>query len=525
MAFLVKRGRTDGKGHIGLFDRKISGYLILLTAIFIVVIVCMCVRAYASYYYHYMYEIKMKYTKQKVTLNFVMEDLEGTCIGHDYAGASVYAFDTYLRDDRLAEGQWQLNMDIRKSGLVKVTETDFSNSDKPAAEADITKLYNDTAAFKKKDSESVECNKEVTRSSVTFSGNVYYNYVVLAVIPKGNPTDTESLYKYLEQVTYDKAGRKARYTFFDYTIIMRCTSGQYKINNDEWTDCEKSKTFNFEDYKDGDVLTFRTVYEDGSYSAPISHVIAKLNVLVDPNGGTVNGHNEMFRCVSAGDYADNVYIAQNDQVLPEFDANVCEREGYEFDGFEFEKGCGDILEVESYAYRTYIRITNIRTGKTAVIEQDVSENIIDKCGNEKEAVRQYYVEYYKNMYGNSAVFKFTDNDIWVTGQKKIKYYVNSELLEVTVRARWKPLNGEVEKEPAARNYICIKKAALMYNASMMKRTEGDDEWYFKSSRLRLRENMDSYSDIIGRHYKIMPTGEIKYIDLHEDNISRYIKFM
>lgn len=510
MDFGEGKAETDGKERIESFRLKVIRYVLVLAGIITGIAVCISVKAMADNYYHYMYDIKMRYySKDKVTLKFTMEDIKNTCIGNDYAGATVYAFDTYLKDRGLSEGQWQLAMDVRKADLVKVAEADFGMSDMPVVEADITNLYNNTNAFRKRDSSEVECSKTVTDKSVTFNGNGYYNYVILAVVSKGYPTDKEWLYQYLEQTTYNKAGRKVRYTFFEYTLIMRCASSQYRINDGQWQDwSDISKTFNYSDYKDGDVIWFRAVYDDGSYSAPINHIVAKLNVHVDPAGGIINGHDTMFTCVSDGTYDDNVYIASNNEEIENFDRIVCEREGYIFKGFEFVDGYGEIIQKHKYGYRMYLQITNIRTGQKATVTEPVNQEIADQCGS-REAVRQYYIKDLKRLYGASARFTYKDEDIVIVEQNQTLYYVNSNLPSVTVRAVWE---GKEEQpsdiETNDGRHTLVKISSTRYRNSLIKRTDGDDGWYSTSSGLKLSDNMKEHAENIALHIKISSSGEI-----------------
>lgn len=510
MDFGEGKAETDGNERIESIRLKVIRYALVLAGLITGIVICISCKVMAGSYYHYMYDIKMRYySKDKVTLKFTMEDIKNTCIGNERAGATVYAFDTYLKDRSLPEGQWQLAMDVRKANLVKVTEADFGMSDMPVVEGDITDLYNNTKAFRKRDSSEVECSKTVTDKSVTFNGNGYYNYVILAVVSKGYPTDKEWLYQYLEQTTYNKAGRKVRYTFFEYTLIMRCASSQYRVNDGQWQDWQDiSKTFNYSDYRDGDVIWFRAVYDDGSYSAPISHIVAKLNVHVDSAGGIINGHDTMFTCVSDGTYEDNVYIASNNEEIEKFDRIVCEREGYTFKGFEFVDGYGQIIQRHRYGYRMYVQITNIRTGQKATVTEPVNQETADKCGS-KEAVRQYYIKDLKRLYGASARFTYKDEDIVIVEQNQMLYYVNSDLPSVTVRAVWEGKDGQTpDTDSRDDKHTLVKISSTRYKESLIKRTDGDDRWYNTSSVLRLSDSMNEHKDDIAVHIKISSSGDI-----------------
>jgi hypothetical protein len=519
---LEKRAKTDGSGRIrsrrsekNFLVSKILGFCLLAVGCILGIIAgntgVISAKADDEVKMHqFMYTVKVEYKDQKATLQFTMEDLNDTSKGYSYVGAKVYLYDIFLKEyaDLSNGGAWQENVDFRQAKLIYATEANFGMGDVPYAEADITDVYNNTDAFKKINTESVTCEKKVTDTQVTFSGSTYFESYNFSVIPNDIADDDESRYLYLEGKSSGEAKKSYRYKIEEGLMPMRVVSAEYMINRDNnWKECENAyryytemcADFEFSDYNVGDIISYRVKYENGRYSAVSEHKITDLNVDVDPNGGSLNGNTTVYQRFSDGSNGSDVQIAIDYERVDKFPSIVCEREGYTFQGFEFVEGEGEIVEIVKYGYMAYLNFTYVDTGEKGQQKIRVSDSVAYKYSS-PEALREYL---WKSLcVANGEDFSFTKDDIEIHSQRRVFYYVRSDMSYVKVRAVWK-------SDKAERKISLIKLASSMYNSSLFRRSDGDDSWFSASKRLELGKTNGGVGNLL--HVRITPDGRIAFV--------------
>jgi hypothetical protein len=460
--------------------------------------------------HHYMYTVKIEYKDQKATLSLMLEDVGNTCKGYSYVGATVYLYDRYLKDyaDTSNGGVWQENVDFRQAKLIYGVEANFGMGDTPYAEVDITDIYNNTDAVKKTETEYVICHKEVTETGVTFRGGTYFERYNFSVIPCDVPDDEESIYLYLEGKDPGEANKAYRYKIDEGLMPMRVVSAEYMINRDNnWKVCENAyddvteicADFNFSDYNVGDIISYRVKYENGRYSYVIEHKITDLNVDVDPDGGNINGETAVYQCFSDGKNGSDVQIAIEYEPVELFPSMDIEREGYTFQGFEFVEGEGEIVEEVKYGYMAYLNYTIVATGETARRKLRVGDSISYRF-QDPEDLRDYLWQNYSGA--NGTTLSFTKDDIDIYSQRRVFYYVRSDLSYVRVKAVWK-------KDKAERKISLVKLSSSMYNSSLFRRTDGDDSWFSISKKLELGKINADVENLL--HVKITSDGKMSFV--------------
>jgi hypothetical protein len=460
--------------------------------------------------HHYMYTVKIEYKDQKATLSLTLEDLENTCKGYSYVGATVYLYDKYLKDyaDTSDGGVWQENVDFRQAKLIYGVEANFGMGDTPYAEVDITDIYNNTDAVKKVETECVACHKDVTETSVKFRGGTYFERYNFSVIPCDVADDEESIYLYLEGKDPGEAKKAYRYKIDEGLMPMRVVSAEYMINRDNnWKVCENAyrdvtemcADFNFADYNVGDIISYRVKYENGRYSSVIEHKITDLNVDVDPDGGSINGKTSVYQCFSDGKNGSDVQIAMAYEPVELLPSYLIEREGYTFQGFEFVEGEGEIIEEVKYGYVAFLNYTYVETGEKGRQKLRVADSTAYKYQN-PEDLRDH-------LWGtvaaaNGTTLSFTKDDIEIHSQRRVFYYVRSELSYVQVKAVWK-------KDKAERKISLVKLSSSMYNSSLFRRTDGDDSWFSTSKKLELGKTNADVEKLL--HVKITSDGKMTFV--------------
>jgi hypothetical protein len=460
--------------------------------------------------HQFMYSVWITYKDKKATLQFTLEDLNNTSKGYPDVGATVYLYDRYLKDyaDISNGGSWQENVDFRQAKLIYGASANFGMGDVPYVEVDVTDIYDNTDAVKKTKTENVPCTKTVTDTQVTFVGSTYFDRFNFTVVPSDVANDEESIYLYLEGKDPGEADKAYRYKIDEALIPMKVVSAEYMINRDNnWKECENAyreysdmcAQFNFSDYNVGDIISYRVKYENGRYSAVIEHKITDLNVDVDPNGGNLNGNTVVYQRFSDGSNESDVQIAMDYERVDGFKSVVCEREGYTFQGFEFVEGEGEIIEIIKYGYKAYLNYTNDKTGQKGQQKLTVTDTMAYKYST-PEQLRDYL---WKNLAAASGSgMSFTKDDIEIHSQRRVFYYVRSDLSYVKVRAVWKP-------DVPQRKISLIKLASSMYNSSLFRRTDGDESWFSASKKLELGKNSENAEKLL--HVKITPDGKITFV--------------
>jgi hypothetical protein len=460
--------------------------------------------------HQFMYTVHIEYKDQKATLKFWLEDLNNTCKGYSYVGGTVYLYDKYLRAyaDLSNGGAWQENVDFRQAKLIYGAQANFGMGDTPYVEVDVTDIYNNTDAVNKIETESIACKKTVTDTYVIFSGDIYFEKYNFTVFPSDVADDDESRYLYLEGKGPSESKKSYRYKIDEGYIPMDVVSAEYMINRDgNWKECENAyldvtelcAKFEFSDYNVGDIISYRVKYENGRYSAVSEHKITDLNVDVDPNGGNINGNTVVYQCFSDGSNESDVPIAREYETVERLPSYVCEREGYTFQGFEFIEGEGEIVEVVKYGYTAYLNYTDLETGERGRQKLAVSEGTAYKY-QDPEKLRNYLWRTVSVLNGDD--FSCTKDDIEIHSQKRVFYYVRSDLSYVRVRAVWKP--DKVQKKISL-----IKLSSSMYNSSLFRRTDGDESWFSASKKLELGKKSGGAENLL--HVKITSDGKMAFV--------------
>jgi hypothetical protein len=343
---------------------------------------------------------------------------------------------------------------------------------------------------------------------VTFSRGTYFESYNYSVIPNDVADDDESRYLYLEGKYPGEENKSYRYKIEEGLMPMKVVSAEYMINRDNnWKECENAyykystvyTDFVFSDYNVGDIISFRVKFENGRYSAVSEHKITDLNVDVDPNGGDLNGNTIVYQCFSDGSNGSDVQIAVDYERVEDFPSKVCEREGYTFQGFEFVEGEGEIIEIVKNGYRAYLNYTYISTGKTKRQKVSVGDKTAYQYPTEDD-LREYLWE--SLSVANGKTYTFTKDDIEIYSQRRVFYYVRSDMSYVRVRAVWK-------SDKAERKISLIKLSSSMYNSSLFKRTDGDDSWFSASKKLELGKISADAENLL--HVRITADGRMTFV--------------
>ena len=505
MGFWRDRVKPDVRGHSGLLGNLNSMGLIkagVITVLFAAIVILPSVKAAADSVYKWLYDVKMTYSKENITLNLSLEDISAVPVDKNM-GTVLFILDTYLKDSDKPDGKWQMDVNVRDADIIKIGTLDFSQSSTPSKRFDITDIYYNTNAFYKPDTSNVRCYKDVESDYVLFYGYGYMQEAVFFVRKIDDDMDKESLYSYLDEISYDSSGNPIKKNFYTHTMNMDTVSGQYRVNDGAWVDCNDSVKLYYKDYNDGDVLWFRTVFADGTYSGEVSHTVSKLKVNVNPDGGSINGKTELYTCSVDGTYDDNVYIACNNEKVEQFTENVCEKEGYTFGGFVFQEGSGKIIVKENWAYKASVRVKRVSTGVEFTNVEKVSDSIREQYPTQEELLT-YYQERYRKLYEGKTSVTYYPESVTILSQKQIYYYVSSSLPQVTVKAVWIPDNVLMP----GKSVKLIKIGSSMYRKAMIKRTQDDDCWALCSKVDFKNLSTAIETSAIRKHIRILPSGQM-----------------
>lgn len=502
------RVRPDVRGHSGLqgryyFSRIIKTVVFII--IFLLIVIIPSVAAEADNVYTWLYDVKMIYSEDNITLNLSLEDTSTVPIDKNM-GTVLFVLDTYLKNSNKENGKWQMDVNVRDADIIQVGTLDFSESSTPSKNFDITDIYYNTNAFYKPDTYNIRCYKDVESDYVQFYGYGFMQEAVFFARRIGDALDKESLYTYLDEISYDSSGNQVKMNFFTYTMNMDTVSGQYCVNDGQWMECDERVKLYYKDYNDGDVLKFRTIFADGTHSGEISHTINKLKVDVNPDGGSLNGKTEMYTCSVDGTYDNNVYIACDNEKTEQFTENVCEKEGFIFGGFAFQEGSGKILIKEDVAYKASVRVKIIPTGDEFTNVEVVEDSIKKQYATEDE-LQEYYEERYRIAYEGQSFITYYPDSVTLLSQKQTYFYVSSSLPKVTVRAVWIPVNNDSQEK-----YITLVKiGSSMYQKAMIRRTIDDDSWFMRSKVDFKKDSEALEPAAIRKHIRICPSGEISVL--------------
>ena len=497
--------KPDVRGHSGLLGKLNYRGLIkagVITVLFTVIVSLSSVKVAADSAYTWLYDVKMTYSKENITLNLSLEDTSEVPIDKNM-GTVLYVLDTYLKDNDKPDGKWQMDVNVRDADIIQIGTLDFNESSTPSKNFDITDIYYNTNAFYKPDTSVIRCYKDVESDYVQFYGYGYMQEAIFFVRRIGDALDKESLYSYLDEISYDSSGNPIKKNFYTYTMNMDTVSGQYRVNDGEWMDCNDSVKLYYKDYNDGDVLWFRTVFADGTYSGEVSYTVNKLKVNVNPDGGTLNGKTEMYTCSADGTYDDNVYIACNNEKAEQFAENVCEKEGCAFGGFVFQEGSGKIIVKENWAYKASVRVRRVSTGVEFTNVEKVSDSIREQYPTQEEPLA-YYQERYRKLYEGKTSVTYYPESVTILSQKQIYYYVSSSLPQVTVKAVWIPDNAPLP----GKSVKLIKIGSSMYRKAMIRRTLDDDSWVLCSKVDFKNVSTAVEPSAIRKHIRILPSGQM-----------------
>ena len=500
--------RPDVRGHSGLriryyFSRIIKTAVCII--IFLTIVIITSVVAEADNVYTWLYDVKMIYSEDNITLNLSLEDTSTVPIDKNM-GTVLFVLDTYLKNSNKENGKWQMDVNVRDADIIQIGSLNFNQSYTPSENFDITDIYYDTNAFYKPDSRNVRCYKNVESDYVYFYGYGYKQEAVFFVRRIGDKMDKESLYSYLDEISYDDSGNPVKMNFFTYTMNMDTVSGQYCVNDGQWTECDERVKLYYRDYNDGDVLRFRTVFADGTHSGEISHTVNKLKVDVNPDGGSINGKTTMYTCSVDGTYDNNVYIACDNEKTEQFTENVCEKEGFVFGGFAFQEGDGKILIKEDVAYKASVRVKIIPTGVEFTNVEVVDDNIKEQYAT-KDELFAYFEERYRNLYEGKSFITYYPESVTILSQKQTYFYVSSSRPHVTVKAVWIPMNEVL----SGKRITLIKIGSSMYQQAVIRRTIDDDSWFMRSKVDFKNISKAVETSAIRRHIRICPSGEISVL--------------